>query len=149
MRGIYHKVPEVFPGVRGLLGGLRQATKKRGGELILATHAGKEWTERKLKGAELDGCFDRVCCFDVNVPKSWQWLGVGVDLGKALVIEDNLKEGVLPVLEAGGWAVLVRNKNVFPRDEELLQGARKTERLMEVDEIGGVADVLIKRVTFY
>ena len=81
------------------------------GKPILYTHAGEEWTWRKITETEIGSLLDEVVCMDVNRHKRDQWEGWlmerGIDPNEFLMIGDNLHEEVLPILALGGRAIFV------------------------------------------
>ncbi len=119
---IYELPPVVLPGAIEQVKLIRDA----GVRVVLVTHAGEEWTQRKLSQGFLE-LFDGVVCTPVHLPKdieAWEnaMIKEDVDPRQALVVGDNPVSDIESALGAGvKMAALVGGKEPVCRQREIVE----------------------------
>ncbi len=108
VKDIYRKdVPKVFDGAEQLL----SALSSTGRRVYIMTHADPKWTRHKLDMTGLSGRCDDVVCFSIDAPKAVQWetqfVKIGIEPQKWLVIGDNREADIVPPVSLGALGVLV------------------------------------------
>jgi len=117
-------LPPVFAGVEEAVVLIDGAVE----ESVLMTHAGRAWTDFKLRNVGLRHFFSRIACFSVDEIKSVQWQTqfdlLGIDPRECLVIGNNFRADILvPVGQLGACGVFIYRRGerrYDPESEELL-----------------------------
>lgn len=128
-------IPEMFAGVKEFLTDLREA----GLRICIVTHAGREWTDRKLLGNGLTGLVDGVYCIDINGSKdedTWEdvYEAEGVTVNQVIVVGDSIVSDVWPNLNLGVVADrIIRVKSKFKfGSEDVPTGVVEVESLSQL-----------------
>ena len=101
-------VPEIIAGSRETM----TAVKEMGVNVIIVTHAGEEWANKKNEKYKIPYV---TFCLDVNRTKSEQWEEFfereGIEPSNFVIIGDSFWEDIwVPVFEKGASGVLLREK---------------------------------------
>jgi putative hydrolase of the HAD superfamily len=129
---------EVFPGAAETLGAL-SATRP----LMLITKGDLLHQTSKLERSGLQPYFEHVEVVSDKTPAVYQRIldRYGVAPSRFLMIGNSLKSDVLPVIDAGGWAVHVPAELTWAH-EHAEPGVHHRERLFEVATIAEVLQVV-------
>lgn len=140
---IFENVPELFPGVKTILGKLKKSGKKIG----MVTHASLDWTMLKLERHGIIGYVDHLQLADVDKHKTvedWRLGVVGLGLNPSQVIGtgDSISGDVIPMLELGMKGVLALPNSWSVNHAELPKEAVSIARIC--DYFDGVEKCLTK-----
>lgn len=107
--------PDPYPGAVETV----KAFEQTGVSQIIATHAGRDWTERKIKHMGLNpNTFDQIICMDVTRPKEEQWQESlmpeanhrHIDPQHLLFIGDNPKADIQGTRQLGAKCVFINHR---------------------------------------
>jgi FMN phosphatase YigB (HAD superfamily) len=142
LNSIYEEdVPPIFPTTIPALRFLGELKNLR---IVVVTHAGEEWTNKKLNAYGIKDLVDHVYCLSVDGPKGedqWQEviLSEQVSPKEVIVVGDSLKSDVLPNFKIGVPAEnIYRVKSEYGNSGEPLPNGVK-----EVADLGGFIDCLV------
>jgi len=136
---IYTTKPRVRPGAKAILKGLKDTGFKIG----MVTHAGTDWTERKLTQTGLLDYFDAIEVVDPNGFKTidhWQ-KGMdllGVESKHCLVVGDNLKGDIIPSFTLGAKVIWMPSPWSVYREGVVPEG------IVQMNELHGFWDAVQK-----
>jgi putative hydrolase of the HAD superfamily len=125
---------ELFEGVAETLRTLAQQR-----ELVLITKGDLQHQQSKVINSGIQGSFKQVEIVSDKTPAVYQDIleRLGVPVGRFLMVGNSMRSDILPVLELGGWAVLIphhltwSHEAVEPPDGPL-ERFYELERLVEL-----------------
>lgn len=127
------KCPDPYPGAVETL----KAFEQTGVSQIVATHAGRDWTLRKIRHMGLNPyMFDHLICMDVCATKEEQWESLltplGIDFNHFIFIGDNAGADIKATQELGARAVFI-NKHQKPHPE--LENRNRIQIVKNISEV--------------
>lgn len=146
IRTIQISSPKVLPGAVEIV----EMVTAAGGRPVLATHANREWTWIKVAQSGFIGKFEKTLCFAVDKPKAGQWQAQIGKLKTAsknmLVVGDNFKGDILPILKLGGRGVWIANTKRVGSETISPKELKKTfkNKVVVIEKISELVDAVLE-----